>query len=160
MKSSRRSAPFVTTMLLWLALGALALGILAVGAVVVETAGTLAQQHPEFAYLQGPLIALAVVFGICLEAVLIITALLVGSIYSGHIFGPTASKLVDALVAVLMIASGVLIAVLLVTPGPPALSLAIFGGALAGATFTLVVVVLRSLLQQAAHMRLELDEVI
>jgi xanthosine utilization system XapX-like protein len=50
--------------------------------------------------------------------------------------------------------------VLAIIPGPPALALALLGGILAGATFTLVLLVLRSLLSHAVSMRAELEEVV
>jgi hypothetical protein len=92
--------------------------------------------------------------------VLVITALLVGSIRRGRIFDKAALTLVDALVFALIVATALVAAVLPTIPGPPALAFALLGGVLAGMAFVLVVLVLRSLLRQAAFMRLELDEVV
>jgi len=150
----------VTAMLSWIALGALAVGVVLAEAVLVTTARSMAVQYPEFAHLETPLVSAAIAFGICVEAVLLITALLVASIQSGRIFDRAALRLVNGLVVALVLATLVVVAVLPLLPGPPALVLAALGGIIVGAALTLVVLVLRSLLRQAAFMRLELDEVV
>lgn len=160
MSSPLRYSSPAATIASWVALGSLALGVVVAGAVVVETAGTLADDHPEFAHLLPALLAAAIAFSLCLEVVLLITALLIGAIHRGSIFDRAALRLVDALIVVLVVATVVVVAVLPVLPGPPALGLAVLGAAITGATFVLVVIVLRSLLRQAAAMRLELDEVV
>jgi len=149
-----------TTVLACVALGILALTVILAEVVLIETARSMADRYPEFAHLEGPLVALAIAFGVCLEAVLAITALLVRSIYRGQIFDKAALKLVDGLVFALIIATALVTIVLALVPGPPALVLFVLGGVIAGAAFVLVVLVLRSLLRQAALMRFELDEVV
>lgn len=128
--------------------------------VVVGSAASMADRYPEFAPLAGPFVLAAIVFGCCLEAVLVITALLIRAIRSGRIFGTTASTLVDALVAALAVATVIVLAVLPAVPGPPALGLGLLGAALSGTAVVLVVLVLRSLLRTAASMRRELDAVV
>ena len=150
----------VTAVLTWIALGALALGVVLAEVVVATTAESMARQYPEFAHLEAPLITAALVFGFCIEAVLLITALLVSSIHRGRIFDRSALRLVNALAVSLTLATLTIIVVIPLLPGPPALVLAALGGIIAGAAVTLVVFVLRSLLRQAASMRLELDEVV
>ncbi|MCU1509813.1 MAG: hypothetical protein JWQ12_2078 [Glaciihabitans sp.] len=150
----------ITAVLTWIALGILASGVLLSEVLLFDTAQSMANLYPEFAHLEGPLVAIAIAFGVCVEAVLTITALLVGSIRRGRIFDKGASRLVDALIGVLIAATALIAAVLPFIPGPPALALALLGGVLAGTAFFLVVLVLRSLLRQAAFMRLELDEVV
>jgi hypothetical protein len=150
----------ITAVLTWIALGILASGVLLSEVLLFDTAQSMANLYPEFAHLEGPLVAIAIAFGVCVEAVLTITALLVGSIRRGRIFDKAASRLVDALIGVLIAATALIAAVMPFIPGPPALALALLGGVLAGTAFFLVVLVLRSLLRQAAFMRLELDEVV
>ncbi|TBN56589.1 DUF2975 domain-containing protein [Glaciihabitans arcticus] len=150
----------VTAVLTWIALGALAIGVILAEVVVVTTAQSMAQLYPEFAHLEAPLVAAALVFGFCVEAVLLITALLVSSIDRGRIFDRSALRLVNALAISLILATLTIVVVIPLLPGPPALVLAALGGIIAGAAVTLVVLVLRSLLRQAAFMRLELDEVV
>lgn len=150
----------ITSLLSWIALGVLAVGIVLAEVVTVETAGSLTSQYPEFAHLQAPLLAAAVAFGLCLEVVLAVTALLIGAIRSGRIFERWALRLVDALVVALATATVVVAAVLPAVPGPPALALAVLGATITGTAVVLVVLVLRSLLRHAVSMRLELDEVV
>jgi hypothetical protein len=149
-----------TTFSSWIALGILAVGIVLAEVIALETAASLAAEHPEFAHLRGPLTAAAIAFGLCLEAVLAITALLVGAIRHGRIFDRWALRLVDALVGALAAATVVVAAVLPALPGPPALALAVIGATITGVAVVLVVLVLRSLLRRAVSMRLELDEVV
>ena len=150
----------VTSILSLVALGALGAGVVIAELIVAMSAASLAETYPEFASLHAPLLTAAIVFGVCVEAVLLITAFLVVAIARGRMFDRAASRLVDALVVTLIIATVVVASVLPLLPGPPALVLAVFGGVIAGAAVTLVVMALRSLLRQAAFMRLELDEVV
>ena len=150
----------VTTVLAWVALGILALGIIGAEAVLVQSARAMALVYPEFANLEAPLVFAAITFGVCVEAVLVITGLLVWAISRGRIFDPFALRLVDALLAALGVATLVVASTLPLLPGPPALVLGVFGGVIAGIAVALVVLVLRSLLRQASMMRLELDEVV
>jgi xanthosine utilization system XapX-like protein len=61
---------------------------------------------------------------------------------------------------VIAAATAVVFTVLLAIPGPPFLAFVLLTGVLVGATFVLVLVVLRSLLLRAVSMRVELDEVV
>lgn len=149
-----------TAVLTWVALGVLAAGVILAEVLTFYTAQSSAELYPEFAELAGPLVGLAIAFGLCVEAVLMITALLVGSIHRGRIFDRGASRLVDALLVTLITATALIAAVVPLIPGPPALVFAVLGAVLVGIAFFLVVLVLRSLLRQAAFMRLELDEVV
>jgi hypothetical protein len=152
--------PLATTVLTWVALGILAVSVLIAELALFDTARLTANRYPEFAHLQSPLVAAAIAFGVCIEAVLVITAVLVGSIRRGRIFDRAALKLVDALVLTLIVATALVAVVMPTVPGPPALVLALLGGVQIGTAFVLVVLVLRSLLRQAALMRLELNEVV
>lgn len=144
----------------WMALGMLALCVLVIGVVVLESAGSLARQYPEFAHLEGPFIGATIAFGICAEVGLVVTGLLIGAISAGRIFDRSALKLVDALVVTLILATAIVAAVLPFAPGPPLLELALLGSVLFGAPLVLVLLLLRSLLRQAASMSRELAEVV
>ena len=149
-----------TAVLTWMALGILAAVVILAEVLMFYTAQSMAELYPEFAELVGPLVGLAIAFGICVEAVLTITALLVGSIHRGRIFDRGASRLVDALLVTLIAATALVATVVPLVLEPPALVGAVLGAVLVGIAFFLVVLVLRSLLRQAAFMRLELDEVV
>lgn len=127
---------------------------------VVGTGRSMASAYPEFAHLEAPLVGTALLFGICIEVVLVITAILVGYIRDERIFGSTSRKLIDVMAATLAAATAILMGTLFLIPGPPALGLLVIGGALVGATLTMVLLVLRSLLRKTAFMRAELDGVV
>ncbi|ROS59199.1 DUF2975 family protein [Frigoribacterium sp. PhB160] len=155
MNPGPRHSSSLATHASWAGLGLLALGVVVGGAVALETAGTLAVEHPEFRHVQGPLLAAVLAFGVCVEAVLLVTALIVGAIHDGSIVRQPASRLVDVLAAALTGATLVAVATLPFLPGPPALVLAVLGVALAATTATLLVLVLRSWLRRAAAGRLD-----
>ena len=144
----------------WVALGALAVLVFALAATLFPVSTSLAQQNPEFANLRVPLLALALAVCVCIEVVLLTTALLVGSIRRDGIFGGTAARLVNTLVAAVLVATILTAATMPLLPGPPALVILFLGAVLAGITLTLVLTVLRALLRRTALMRLELDEVV
>ena len=98
--------------------------------------------------------------GVCAEAVLATTALLVGHIHQHRIFDRAAARALDLLVLTVIIVTVLTACLLPFIPGPPPLALLIFGGVLLGITVSLVLRVLRSLLRRAILMRVELDEVV
>lgn len=142
------------------ALALLLLATIAGQIVVVVTAQSMASAYPEFADLQAPLVGAAILFGICVEVILVITAILVGYIRDGRIFGSSSLKLVDIMADIFAIATAIVVGTLFLIPGPPALGLLLICGALAGVTLTMILLVLRSLLRKTAFMRAELDGVV
>ncbi|MCC9204964.1 DUF2975 domain-containing protein [Arthrobacter sp. zg-Y769] len=150
----------LVSLLARLVLGILAAAVIAGEVIVVRAARTLAQQYPEFEPLQTPLVGAAIAFGISVEIVFLITGVLAGYISDGRIFGKAALKLVDLLTAAAAFATIVVAFTLFLIPGPPALALVIIGGMALGSAFTLILVVLRSLLHGAVSMREELDVVV
>ena len=159
--SSKTPRPLnVITIVTWMALGALAVVIVVGGVLLFPVSASLARDNPEFADLQTPLLALALAIGVCAEAVLAVTAVLVGFIHQDRIFDRAAARTVDLLVLT-VVAATVLTAFLLpFIPGPPPLALLIFGGVLLGITLSLVLSVLRLLLRRAVLIRAELAEVV
>jgi hypothetical protein len=142
------------------ALALLLIAVLTGQILAVITAQSLARTYPEFSDLQAPLVGAAVLFGICIQVVLVITGVLVERIRGSRIFGPGSLKLVDFMAAALAIATAIVVGSLFLIPGPPALGLLLIGGALLGVTLTLVLLTLRSLLRKTASMRTELDAVV
>lgn len=159
MTTSNRMSDTVTW-LTWIALGML---VLFVGVSSIGIAGSgelLAEFLPVLAPTQGPLIAVALAFGVCVEALLIITGVLVGYIYADRIFHPGALRWVDALVASVVAATLLVIVALFFIPGPPQLFVLVEAGVPAGVTIALVLLVMRRLLSRAVAMHVELDEVV
>jgi hypothetical protein len=144
----------------WVALGVLAL-IFGVGiAGAADSVYALTQFLPVLAPKQGPLVVTAIAFLICVEALLVITGVLVGYIRADRIFRPSALRLVDALVITVAVATLVTIAALFFVPGPPQLYLLVEAAVPLEVTIALVLLVMRSLLRRAVAMRAELDEVV
>lgn len=128
--------------------------------IVVFTAQAMAADYPEFSDLQVPLVSAAILVGVCIQVVLVITGILVGYIRDGRIFSSSSLKLVDIMADTLAIATVIVAGTLFLVPGPPALGLLLIGGALVGATLTLVLLTLRSLLRKTVSMRTELEGVV
>ncbi|MHA7262464.1 hypothetical protein ACX80W_04565 [Arthrobacter sp. TMN-37] len=103
-----------------------------------------------------PLVAAAIAFGICVEAVLAAAAVLTGYSRDHRIFGPSALKLVGFMTDALAVATAIVVITLFMIPGPPALGMLLLGGVLAGTALTVVLRVLRSRLRSAACTRVEL----
>ncbi|MCI4658922.1 DUF2975 domain-containing protein [Cryobacterium zhongshanensis] len=146
--------------LTWSALGVLAI-LVAVGLLgAAASAGELAAFLPVLAPVQGPLIMVAIAFGLCIEALILMTGVLVGYIRVDRIFSPSALRLVDGLVVAVVIATLLVIVALFFIPGPPQLFLLVEAAVPVGATIALVLLVMRSLLRRAVAMHVELDEVV
>ena len=148
------------TIVTWLALGLLAAIIIGGGIMLFPVSDSIARDNPEFANLRTPLLALALAICVCVETMLVATAILVGYIRRDRIFDRTAARMVDLLVIAVMVASVLTASLLPFIPGPPALAIMIIGSVLMGITLFLVLMVLRSLLRRTVLMRVELDEVV
>ena len=127
---------------------------------VVSYADVIFGFLPDFAFGRGPLIALELAFGLCLEVLLAVTGVLVGYIAVDRIFRPSALRWVNVLVSTAAVATVLVFATLIFIPGPPQLFLFMVGAAAVGATIVLVLLVLRSLLHRAVSINVELDEVV
>ena len=127
---------------------------------MVASANELVRLYPEFASIRIPLVVLALAFGLCVEALLFVTGILIGYIQADRIFGTSALRWVNALVALVALATLVVFATLFYIPGPPPLALLIMAALPVGATVALVLLVMRRLLGRAVAMRVELDEVV
>jgi hypothetical protein len=152
--SPRYSGP-ITILATRIALGLLFGAVIAGQIISVRKSQSLVASYPEFSHLQAPLVAAALAFGICVEAVLITAAVLVGYTRDDRIFAPSACKLVEFMADALAVATAVVVITMFMIPGPPALGLVLLGGALLGTALTLVLRVLRSRLGRAARVRVE-----
>lgn len=148
------------TVMTWLALGFLATIILGSGIALFPVSDSIARDNPEFANLRTPLLAMALAICVCVETMLVATAILVGYIRRDRIFDRAAARMVDLLVIAVMVATVLTASLLPLIPGPPALAIIIIGSVLMGITLFLVLMVLRSLLRRTVLMRAELDEVV
>lgn len=160
MSSQLRHTSPTATVLAWVGLGALGLVVFTLAVSILSSVPSLARRYPEFTGLQAPSTVGVLAVGVCIEAALAITGLLVAAIRDGRIFERGSLRLVDALITVLIVATVVFATTLLFIPGPLALGLVVLGGVFMGATAVLVLVALRSLLREAMAMQHELAEVV
>lgn len=152
--------PPVLAALTWVALGTAMIFVAGVAVGVVSYADVLFGFLPGFAFARGPLIALDLAFGLCVEVLLVVTGVLVGYIVVDRIFRPSALRWVDVLVSTAAAATVLVFATLFFIPGPPQLFLFMVGAVAVGVTVVLVLLVLRSLLRRAVSINVELDEVV
>lgn len=161
MKSANRPSPILTAFAL-LVLSALAVIV----AMFTVTAPMTAQHYsttdwfPEFEPTHVQLGLIAMVFGICVEALIIVTGVLVFYIQINRIFRPSALRLVDVLVVAALIATFMPLLASFFVPGPPQLWTLLIVSFIVGIVIALVLVVLRFLLCRAVAMHVELDEVV
>jgi len=151
--------PFLAA-LTWAALATAMIIVAGVAIGIVSYADVLFGFLPDFAFPRGPLLALELAFGICVEVLLVVTGVLVGYIVAERIFRPSALRWVDGLVGTAALATGLVFATVFFIPGPPQLFLFMAGASAVGATVVLVLLVLRSLLRRAVAINGELDEVV
>jgi hypothetical protein len=160
MKQAMKTPSLGAAAATWLAIGLLAALILASEVALFPVSDSIADQNPEFASLRTPLLALALAIGLCVETILISTAILVRYIQRDRIFGHAAARMVDLLVISVIVATVLTASTLAFVPGPPALAITIVGSVLVGITLFLVLIVLRALLQRTVLMRAELNEAV
>ncbi|WP_053205695.1 DUF2975 domain-containing protein [Jiangella muralis] len=132
-------------------------------AILPPTLASLADDEPDLAYLQWPALAFSVVELVCVQVVIVCTWRLLGMVRAGRIFSEAAFVWVNAIVATMAVAWGLLLAALVyvsVLVDGPGLPVLLFGAVLAGGALVLLVVVMRALLRQATTLRADLDGVI
>ena len=139
------------------------LALLLVQIVVLPTqAADTARQFPEAAYLQAPVLAVAIITVACVQIAVVCVMALLSLAGQERIFDPGAYRWVDAFIAATAAASLLVLATgsyISATVGSPAfVSGALI--ALVGAAVTLLMVVMRALLRQATWQHAELAEVI
>ena len=123
----------------------------------------MAQESPEDAYLRWPLTAVAVFWVLCVQVVIVATWKLLTLVARDRIFTEPSLRWVDAIVWAIVAAWVVLLGVWLYVglnaddPGMPMLLTLVL---IAGAVIGLLVVVMRTLLQQATTLRSDMEAVI
>jgi hypothetical protein len=123
----------------------------------------MADDSPELAALRWPLLALAVVGLVCVEAVIVCTWRLLTMVRDDRIFSDHALAWVNGIVAAVAVAWVLVLAafvLLVAAEGLAGLAALLLGVLLVGAAVGLLVVVLRALLRQATELRTDLDGVI
>jgi hypothetical protein len=123
----------------------------------------LARENPDMAYLRWPLTALAAVGLMCVQVVIVGTWKLLTFVKYDRIFSDAALKWVDAIVWAIGTAWVLLLGVSLyavLAADDPALPLILFVMLVGGAVLGLLVVVMRTLLQRATTLRIEMEAVI
>ncbi len=131
--------------------------------VIPEIAAQSAFQHPELAYLQLPGILVSIIFVLCVQLSLICTWQLLTLVSGSSIFSESAFKWVDAILWLVIGATLLILATLItltvVGVSSPTNVMCILGLVL-GASFALLVVVMRGLLHKASQLELDLAEVV
>src|SRR5664279_5010367 len=98
MQQTIRTPSLAAAVATWLAIGLLVVLVLAGGVGLFPLSDSIADQNPEFQSLRTPLLTLALAVGLCVETILISTAVLVRFIRRDRIFTQAAARLVDVLV--------------------------------------------------------------
>ena len=140
-------------------------GLLTQAVMLPIAASQSAEQFPEVAYLQPPILALCILFVFCGQIVLGCVWMLLSlarrdSIFSGRAFG-----YVDVMIGALVVAAAVVIVVLLIIgfaagSGTPGLVYPGIGASLGCVALALVLVVMRGLLVKASVQESYLAEVV
>ena len=147
------------------------IGVLVAGGLLVQAvfipliAWSEAQAAPEVNYLAIPYAALAIATVACVQAILVATWHLAGMVERGKIFDASALTWVTVMVRSAGVATA-LVAVVAIDAtfieglGPITVPVVLIGGAAAAGACTLILIVMRGLLQTAVQHKVELDEVV
>lgn len=130
-----------------------------------QLAGDAARAFPELAYLAIPYAILWITVALCAQVTLVALWVLLGRVRRGAIFRDSAFGWVNAIIVSGAVATVLVFALEIhllgiVDAGGPPLGILLSGLVVAGAAFTLVMVVMRGLLRQATELQTELEEVV
>jgi hypothetical protein len=148
MAETERSSVGIT----WLACAGLVVVMVLVAGIafgVVENFDDVVHFFPQLDLVRAPLVALGVAVCASIEAMLVITCVLVACASANRAFDPPAPRLVDALVLLGAVATVLVCAASFFVHGPPQLYLLVLAATPIGATATLLLAVLRSGLRRA-----------
>lgn len=124
----------------------------------------MAAEYPEYAFLRWPYLGICWAIVVCLELILVSIWALLRRVERHVIFDRHATRWVTAIIwaggAVAVLLVSALVPDITITHGPPGLSIMLIIGIAASVGFTLLMIVMRGLLIQAAGLKTELDEVI
>lgn len=133
-------------------------------AVLPWLSGVLAEALPAEAHMRWPILGLSVAGLACTQVAMVCTLRLLGVTRRGEVFSPGSLRWVDGIIGAFVAACLVCLATLayqsFTVGGPPAWSLLLILGAIAGAGMALLMGVMRSLLVQATTLRQEMAAVI
>jgi len=126
--------------------------------------GVMAEDLPGEAYMRWPILFLAVMGLGCVQVGLVCTLCLLGYTRRGDVFSARASQWVDGIIGAFLAASLVCLATVayqfFTVTGPPVWILLLLFGVVAGIGMAMLMVVMRTLLEQATNLRTEIDAVI
>ena len=126
--------------------------------------GVMAEDLPAEAYMQWPILALAIMGLGCVQVGILCTLRLLGFTRRGEIFSPRAVRWVDGIIGAFLTASMVCLATSVyqsnTVEGPPVWTFLLLVGVVAGIGMALLMGVMRTLLVQATTLRTEMDAVI
>lgn len=158
------SSRVVITVLRVLLSAAVVVILLAQAVLLPWLSGEMARDLPAEAHLRWPILTLAVLGLLCVQAVIVCTIRLLGFVRDDRVFTSGALGWVDGIVAAFAAGGLVCLATIvyqsMTIGGPPLWMLALWGGVLAGAGLALLVWVMRALLVQATTLRSEMAMVI
>ena len=133
-------------------------------AVLPWLSGVMAKDLPGEAYMRWPILILAILGLGCIQTGLVCTLRLLGYTQRGEVFSVRALRWVDGIIGAFLAASLVCLATVayqsFTVGGPPVWTLLLLSGIVAGAGMALLMVVMRTLLEQATTLRTEIDAVI
>ena len=140
-------------------------GLLVQAVLLPIQAGQSAQQFPEVAFLQAPILALGILFVACGQVVLGCVWVLLSLVRRDAIFSGRAFTYVDIMIGALVVAGAAIVVALLTigltaNAGPPGIVFPAVGVALGCAALALVLVVMRGLLVRASEQEHYLAEVV
>lgn len=147
-----------------LLVGALLL-ILVVQAVYLPLlSGEIARDLPAEAHMRWPILTLAILGLLCVQAVIVCTVRLLGFTRADRVFSLDALRWVNGIIGAFIGGSLVCLTTILyqnaTVAGPPIWSLLLVCGVFAGVGLALLMVVMRTLLVRATTLKNELDVVI
>lgn len=156
--------PRVTAVLKTLIAVMIALLVVAQVWMIPGLAAATADRFPEFARLEIPGIIAAVVFLVCVEVVLICIWRLLSLVRTERIFSSKAFIYVDAIIAMMLTASLIIVVsnliILGAQAGSPSILLVSVLGIVVGIALALLVVVMRGLLRKALELEQDMSEVV
>lgn len=126
--------------------------------------GVMAADLPAEAYMRWPMLVLSILGLTCVQVGIACTVRLLGITRRGAVFQRSAVGWVDGIIGAFLAGSALCLGTLLyvgaTVSGPPLFSIALLAASVGGVGLALLMVVMRSLLLQAAGLRSELDVVI
>ncbi|MCW5953961.1 MAG: DUF2975 domain-containing protein [Propionibacteriaceae bacterium] len=126
--------------------------------------GQMVDMYPEVAWLRWPVLAAVVLVIAAVEVGIVSVWALLSMVERDSVFSPRAFRWVDLIITAAAVATALAIAVFAILAyaeaSPGGLMLPLLALIVAGASFTLLMIVMKGLLRQAANLTVELGEVI